>query len=130
DERVSQLVARSGEATQDQGSLTIGARSHILLGDQIHAVVERSHEAEMRRAVIRLNFIMAVLALEEHDGLPLAFLEAAIDARGLFFDFDHEVLIALDAGAAGSADLHESELAAIDGMLFEEPLDAAKTLGN
>src|ERR1051326_5751477 len=73
---------------------------------------------------------MAVLTLEQHDRLPWACLKAAVDAERFFFDFGHEVLITFNTRAAGRADLHEGQFAAIRGMLLEEPLDAAKPLGN
>ena len=118
------------EAAQDQHAVKIVARSHEFLRHQIHAVVQRRHQAEIGGAVIRQNLLVAVLAVQEHDGLPVAGLEAAVDAFGFLEHFLHQILIAPDVRAAGRADLHERELAPVGGILFEKALDGAEALRN
>src|SRR5213078_1197614 len=73
-------------------------------------------------------FLMAVVPLEQHDGLPLAFFEAPVDALGLGIDFGQQIAVTLDVRAAGSAHLNEAELRAEPGEFFEEALDASKAL--
>src|SRR5665213_1058674 len=60
-ERIGQLMARAGEAAQDQHALVVVARRHEFLCNQIHAVVQRRDQAEISGPVVGKNFGLAVL---------------------------------------------------------------------
>ena len=51
DQRLGQLARRAGEAAQDQHALLVVARGDELLGDQVHAVVQAGHQADVGSAV-------------------------------------------------------------------------------
>src|SRR5690242_1002017 len=73
---------------------------------------------------------MAVLPVQEDNRLPLGSLKAPVDAFGFDFDISQEVVIALDMGAAGSANLDKGEFFPIDRVLLEQPLNGQKALQN
>jgi len=127
---VAQLARRSCELAEDERAPFIAPGRNIFLGDEIHAVVQRRDQAEIRGAIEGLDFLMAVLALEENDGLPVAVLEAPIDTIGLGFDLREQIVIALDVSAAWRPDLHKSEFSLIAGIFLEEALDGEKALEN
>ena len=99
------------------------ARGQELFGHQVHTVVQRSHEAQVGGAVEALDLAVAVVALAEDDGLPLRGLEAPVDALGFGVNLGQEIVVALDVGAAGRADLHEGEAALVARILFQKTLD-------
>src|SRR5882762_5812758 len=92
--------------------------------------MQRSHQAEIRGAVIGLDLLMAVLALKEHDGLPLSSLEAPVNSFRLGLHFGEQVVIALDVRPARSSNLHEREFSLIAGEFFEKPFDRQEPLEN
>src|SRR5262249_54057321 len=71
-----------------------------------------------------------MLALQQHDGLPLSSLKAPVDALRFRYHFGAQVVIALDVGAARRAYLHESEFPLIAWILFEEALNRQEALQN
>src|ERR1039457_7305285 len=73
---------------------------------------------------------MAVLALKEHNGLPLAALESPIDAVRLGLHVREQVRITLDVRAAGRSDLHEREFSLIGRIFLQEPLNREEPLQN
>src|SRR5439155_21981146 len=113
DQGVPQLAGRSRELAQDQHALLVVAGGHKLLGYKGHSVVERGHHAEVDGAVQQVDFLMAVVPLEQHDGLPLAFFEAPVDALGLGIDFGQQIAVTLDVGAPSRTHIkHYSDLVA------------------
>src|ERR1700722_19240717 len=73
---------------------------------------------------------MTVLPLQEKNRFPVAGLEAPIDSLRLRFHFGEQVMVPLDVGAAGCADLQERELSLILGIFFQKALDRAKAFMN
>src|SRR5580658_3632657 len=69
---------------------------------------------------------MAVVAVQEYDGLPIVGLKAAINAFGFLDGLFHQVVIALNVRAARGADLHKRKLAPVSRTFFEEPLNGAE----
>ena len=125
---IAQLARRAGELAQDQHSALVPASCEKFLRDQVHAVMQRSDQAEIGCAVVRLNLLMAVLAIQKDDRLPLSALETPVDALRFGFHFGQQIVIALDVGAAGRSDLDEGELALIAGIFFKKALDGKKAL--
>ena len=128
EERVAQFAGGAGELAEDQDAVFVLARGDIFLGDEIHAVVQRGDHAEIGGAIVGINLLMGVMAAVKDDGLPLVALKARVDALGFGFHFVEKILIALDVGAAGRAELDEGEAARRTADIFEEALDAAETL--
>src|SRR5260370_41815612 len=85
--------------------------------------MQRGHQAQVGGAVEALDFAVAVVALAQDDGLPVVGLEAPVDAVGDGLNLSQKIMVALDVGAAGRADLHESELLLIARIFFEKALD-------
>src|ERR1700732_2945629 len=127
---VPQSGGRSCELAEDENAPFIPSRGQKFLGYEIHSIVQRRHQAEIGCAVIGLNLLMAVLALEKHNGVPLSSLETPIDAFRLGFHFGEQVVIALDMCPARSSDLHECEFPLIAGEFLEESLDRKEPLKN
>ena len=53
DQRVLELLRRAGERAQHEHAVLVVSRRDELLGDQVHAVVQRADDAEVREAVER-----------------------------------------------------------------------------
>ncbi len=100
------------------------------LGDEVHPVVQRRDEADVRRAVEAGNLVVRMMALQEHDRLPAARIESRVDAFGFGRDFLEEAVVPVDLGPARCADLHEREAPFQIGFCFEQPLDSAEALEN
>ena len=49
---VAQLTARSGKTAEDENAFLVLARGNEFLGHQVHAVVERSHQAQIGGPII------------------------------------------------------------------------------
>ena len=73
---------------------------------------------------------MRVVALQQHDRLPLIGHEEPADAIGFRFYIGVELQIALDLHAAGSTYLHEREFPLIIGVLLEKAFDSAEAFEN
>ena len=65
-----QLARRAGEARQHQHAAMVGARGDELLGDQIHAVVQRRHDAHRGRAVERGDLRRLAMLVDVDDRAP------------------------------------------------------------
>src|SRR5215471_8522220 len=102
-------MAGARETAQDEGAAFIVPSGYVFLRYQIHAIVKRSDQAEVGGTIVGPYFIMAVMSLQEYDGLPLSFLETAVDTVGFVFHLSHQVLISLNAGAARCANLNEGK---------------------
>src|SRR5258706_12282094 len=71
-----------------------------------------------------------MMTLEKEDGLPVAGLEARVDAVGVGRHVGQQILIAVDIGAAGSANLDKGEAPLVGRVELEKEFDGAKTLEN
>ena len=120
EEGIAQLDGCAGEAAEDQDALFIFAGGDVLLGDEVHAVMERGDEAKVSDAIPAGDFFVAALPLNEHDGPPVRGLIALIDAGGGFFHAVLEVSVAGNAGAAGGCNLHEGEALPMPWVLLEQ----------
>src|SRR5689334_19549774 len=70
-----------------------------------------------------------MMPVQKHDRLPIPRLEFPVDTFGFSFHLGHQLVITLDVGAAGSANLHEGELTDKRRIFFQEALDACEALG-
>ena len=50
-----------------QHALLVVARSHEFLGDEVHAVMQAGHDAQIRSAKKLEDFVRLVMADEKHD---------------------------------------------------------------
>src|SRR5271157_535078 len=69
-----------------------------------------------------------MLPVQKDDGLPFVRLESPVDTVG--FRFHHQIVIAFEVAATGSANLNECELAMIGRILLQKTLNGQKTLQN
>src|SRR5262249_33673324 len=67
---VPKLTRRAGEPAQNQHGIVVVAGGDELLGDQVHAVVQRADDTELRGPVPRADFSVLVVAFTVHDRLP------------------------------------------------------------
>ena len=129
-QRVLQLAACACEQAQNERPAVILAGCNEFLRHQVHPVMQRSHQAQVRYTIVRFDLVMVVVSFQKHDRLPVSGLESPIDAFRLALDLRNQFLIAIDMGTARRADLHEREAALIGGVLIQESLDAAEPLWN
>ena len=99
----------AGEAAQDQDAVVVVACGHELLGDQVHAVVQRGHHAEIRQPVKDVDFPVVVMTLAVHDRLPATLAQVGVERAHHLSGFFLHRLIARDAAAARRRDLDERE---------------------
>jgi hypothetical protein len=96
-ERIAEFAGRASEFAEDEHAVFVGTGGEILLGHQVHAVMERGDEADIGDTVPAVDFLMSALALNQDDGTPASGLEALVDALGGLLDLLAQVLVALDA---------------------------------
>jgi hypothetical protein len=120
------------KTAQDEHALFILACGHEFLGYQVHPVVQRSDQAKIRSPVKPLGLMVIVLPFHEDDGFPLARLEAQIDALRFSLHLRQQVVVTLDARAAGCSDLQiiEAEIAKADDQLssLNQPRELSASL--
>ncbi len=129
-QRVVQLARGAGESAEDEDAVIHAPGCQILLGDEVHAVVERRHQADIGGAVIALHFFVAALALDELDGFPSRGFEFAVDSLDCFFHLDTQIDVAGNARTAGRGDLDENDFFQVPRMLFEKKLKGQQALDN
>ena len=76
-QRVAQLDGRAGELAQHQDAVFVVARREVLLGHQVHAVVQRGHEAQIGGAVPAIHLFVVALTFDQDDRSPQAMSESA-----------------------------------------------------
>ena len=123
-------MARSRKAAQDQRSLLIAPRRNVFLGDQIHPIVERSHQAKIGRPIVGLDFLVAVMPLAKHDRFPIVGAESPVDSLCLGFHFCQKLVVATDVSSARCSNLDESEFSFVAWIAFQESLHCKKPLQN
>src|SRR5579864_2905376 len=67
------------------------------------------------------------MAIEKDDRPPAIGLEMTVDSFGLHLHLIHELLVAPDMGAAGSAYLHKSEFALVGRIPLKKSFNGQKT---
>src|SRR5579871_1029604 len=130
DQRVGELVAGARKTAQNQDALIVGTRGDKFFRHQVHAVVQRSHQAEVGCTVVRQDFLVAVLAGQQDDRLPVTGLKTLIDPVGFASHLLDQIVIARNVSPAGRADLHESEFLFVSRAFFQEALNTAETFRN
>ena len=69
DERLGELARGAGELAEHEHALFVVAGGDELLGDEVHAVVEAAHVADVRRPEVRVDGGGLVVRPAQHDGL-------------------------------------------------------------
>src|SRR5881396_3180442 len=129
DERVPQLVGRAREPAQDEHAVLVVANRDELLGDEVHAVVERGDHAEVRVTVVGPDLAVLVVAGEVQDRPPARGPERLVHLADGLLDLQRELRVALDRGAARRGELHEHDAPAVLRVALEEPPERAEALG-
>jgi hypothetical protein len=80
------------------------------------------------RAEEAFDFLVGVMAFQEHNGLPASGLEAGIDTLGFRGDLVEKLAVTKNVGAARSAQFDKGEAALVRGVKFEEAFNAAEAL--
>ena len=121
DERIRQLLRRSGELRQDEHTGVLGVlRGHVLLGHQVHAVAQRRHHADAGGAVDAGQPPARRGAMDVVDRHPVELAEAAVDRACERLQLLADVGIGLHAGARRRRDLRQHHLALILRVLLQE----------
>ena len=89
---------------------------------QIHAVVQRRHQTNIGYLIIRFNLVVIMVPLQEDNGLPLSGLKTLVNALHLGFHVGNQVLITVDMGTAGRADLDMGEAALVGRVFLQKTL--------
>ena len=92
--------------------------------------MQRSNEAKRGGMIETRDFLVRMMLFEKEDRLPVAGLEAGVDALGFGGQFVEQALIARDIGAAGRANLDKGEAALVGRVEFEKELEGTKALKN
>ena len=127
-QRVFQLKTSTGEKAQNEDAIFVASRGDEFFRNQIHAVVQRCHQTNVRHSIIRLDLVVIEVPFQKDNWFPLPGLESLVDALRFRFYVRDQVLIAVDMGTAGSADLYMREAALVGRMLLQKPLNASKSL--
>ena len=64
---VSQFAAGSGELAENEDAILVSSRDDKLLGHQIHAVVQGSHQTKIRGLVKGLDFAVTVMPVKQNE---------------------------------------------------------------
>ena len=80
-QRIAQLDRRPGKLAQHQHTVLIVARGHKLLGHQVHPIVQRRHQANIRCAIPPCHLVVTAMAINQDDWLPSRSLKTQVDAR-------------------------------------------------
>src|SRR5579859_612400 len=130
EQSVAKLLGSARETAQEQNAAIILAGGDKFLRYKIHAVVERSDQADRSRAIEPGDFLVRMVPLEQNDGFPAPGLKARVDAVGFDAHFLEKLAVAGNVGAAGSANLDKTEAPKIGGIIFEKAFDSAEALEN
>ena len=119
---LTQGVGCTGEFTQDECAAVGGARSHVFLGDQVHAVAQCGHQHHVRREVEGHHFLHGVTVVEVADRGVLHGVEGAVDMPDGTFDLLAQQPVLLYPFAAGAGHLDERGILDRDSAFLEELL--------
>ena len=128
---VLELARRAGEFREHQHAVLVGARGDELLGDQVHAVVQRRHHAHVGGAVDVRDLLGLVMLRPVDDRHPAVGAgTCALICVTQPSTSAHQRLVALQVLAARRADLHHRHALAPFGMALEHPLEGLQAIGN
>ena len=106
-----------------------GLHGDELLGDEVHPVLKRRHEADLGRAVVREQPVGRDAAVEVvHRHVEPGLGEAAVDAADELLDGSPQLPVLADLAAARHRHLDEGDLAAQIRPQLEQELDRAQAL--
>src|SRR5436190_1742034 len=92
--------------------------------------MQRSHQAQIGRPVVRLDLFMAVLPFQQYDRFPLVRAESPVDSLCFSLYLRLQIVISLDVSPARRSDLNEREYALIPLIFLQESLDRQESLQN
>src|SRR5579864_3109813 len=70
DQGIAKLPRRARERTQNQDAILINPARNEFFGNQIHAVVQRVNDTEVRHQMKRYQSLLVEVAADENDRLP------------------------------------------------------------
>ncbi len=80
--------------------------------------MQGGYQAQISGPVIGRDFLVTVLPVQQDNRLPLICLESPVDAIGFRLHFGLQVVIPLDVGARGGADLDKRKHPLVAWILF------------
>ncbi|OQA40678.1 MAG: hypothetical protein BWY49_00735 [Candidatus Omnitrophica bacterium ADurb.Bin314] len=90
--------------------------------------MERTDEAEIRKAVEIEYLFLVMVFFKKKDRLVIPFLKTLVDSFNKFLNLFQMVLITSDQGPGRRAQLDKDKLSLEIGVLLENPLDRAEAL--
>ena len=125
-----QLLGGAGELGEDEDAGVVGGLGgDELLGDEVHAVVERRDEADAGEAVEAAKGAAGVAAGEVADRHPVEIGVVGVDAAGEAVELLAEDLVGVDGLARGRGDLQEADAAAQVLVVVEHAAEGLHALG-
>src|SRR5204862_4867696 len=119
----------AGKLGQDEHALLLDAGGAVFLGDEIHAVFQRSHERDVGGAVIGQEIAAAQASVYVPDGHPTAWThESAVDLADELLDLHLEIVVLRDIHAARHHDLDERHALAQIGIAIERVAKCLQTV--
>ena len=112
DQRRLQLGSRTRELAQHQHAQLVGARGHVLLGNQVHAVAQRRHYHCVGGAVQRQQVVRAHAPVQQLDGAARGRAVLGIDATHQLVHVATQLAVGVDLLARRHGQLDEVHLAA------------------
>jgi hypothetical protein len=108
-QRIRQLGGGAGEFAKDQDPVPVGARGHELLGYQVHAVSQRSDEADRGRSIERRQAVAIQVLRDVVDRVVAQRGEAAVNAADHLVDPLTELAVLADGSPGRGRDLDEAD---------------------
>src|SRR5688572_29691320 len=120
EESLRQLSGGAREATEDQHPAAVVAHRHELLRDQVHAVMEGRHHAEVGMAIEGPDLRSVDMPIDVDDRAPVAGPDSLIDLIDGAAHLRLELTVTGDAAAARRRALNEHHPLAVLGIALEE----------
>ncbi len=125
-----QLRSGAGELAQNEHAVVFRTRRAVLLGDQVHAVLERRDESQACRTIERQQLLARQRAMDIVDGNPARLAVLAVDVCDELLDLVHQPAITGDAFPAGHDDLIERNAATGGGVVAKQAGEGAQAFRN
>ena len=103
-------------------------RRHILLGDQVHAVVQRGNEADPRGAVEARQFCLRKTPVQIPDRNPVDLGMTPVDIADERGKLLLELAIGVDLGARGHRDLQQRDRTSQCGLELQHAIECAQAI--
>ena len=104
-------------------------RGHIFFGDQVHAVVQRRDQADMRRTIEAGKRQLRKTLVEVADRKPVDLAMAAVDLADQRGKLGLKVAVGADIAARGHRNLQQRHRAFEMRLRLEQAVESAQSVG-